>query len=49
MSTTTAPLDGPARTTTTAPSWTLRIVVALVAVSFFGNAVVALMHWLTHS
>jgi hypothetical protein len=45
MTTTTAPV----RTTPVAPSWTLRIVVALVTVSFFGNAVVALMHWLTHS
>lgn len=32
-----------------APSWTLRIVVALVTVSFFGNALFALMSWLTHS
>jgi hypothetical protein len=31
-------------------SWTLRIVVVLVAASFFGNAVYALATWLnTHS
>ena len=42
------PADLPIRSAA-APSWTLRIVVALVAVSFVGNAFFALMNWLTHS
>ena len=42
------PADAPIQSTA-APSWTLRIVVALVAVSFVGNAFFALMNWLTHS
>ncbi len=34
---------------TSAKFWTLRIVVALVTASFFGNALYALMTWLnTH-
>lgn len=36
----------PAAMITRTQSWTLRIVVALVATSFFGNAVYALMTWL---
>ena len=47
-----SPIAAPAATpirTPVAPSWTLRIVVALVAVSFVGNAFFALMNWLTHS
>jgi len=41
-----APTAAPAAMITRSQSWILRIVVALVAASFFGNAVYALMTWL---